>query len=385
MEIFLKTDNSLNGKNLKRNDEIDIIKALGIICMVLGHSGAPFTKFIYLFHMAVFFIASGFFFKDSSSDSIKSVISLIIKKLKLLWLPYFVWNMVYTLLNNFFIKINFYTDNPDLMNYVSGKYIRTHAYMSVPEIIKNVINGALFGGGTEMGGAFWFLRVLFMVSVSYCIGDFCAKKVFKKSLIFQLIASMILLAAGYWCFLNGHGVYSIAQTASFYCLYFIGYFFKLMQSKYQGWNWKQFLPVFFVSFAMLLILNQLGEIELAQNYYENPAFLLAASFMGWCFLYSISYFIALLPIKSFFLGIGKRTLTIVIFHFLSFKLVEIIVVKVYSLPNFCVAAFPNLYGTMGMWWLAYTVIGVGVPVFLNISFRFLVSKISLLKVRNKTC
>ena len=222
-----------------------------------------------------------------------------------------------------------------------------------------------------------------MVSVCYCVGDFFAKKVFDKSLIVQLIASVILLAFGYWCFLNDYSIQGLAQTASFYCLYFIGHFFRLIKSKYQGWNWKQFLPVFFVSFVVLLILNQFGRIELAGNSYVNPAFLLAASFMGWCFLYSISYFIALLPIKNFFLGIGKRTLTIVIFHFLSFKLVAAIVVKVYGLPDFCIATFPNLYGTKGMWWLAYTIVGVGVPVALNICYRFFINKISLLKVKNK--
>ncbi len=64
----------------RRIEEIDIIKGIAIILMVAGHAGAPFTKFIYLFHMAVFFIASGFTYKESSSDSIKNVTKTIIKK-----------------------------------------------------------------------------------------------------------------------------------------------------------------------------------------------------------------------------------------------------------------------------------------------------------------
>ena len=35
-----------------RNISIDIIKGIGIILMVGGHCGMPFTHFIYLFHMA---------------------------------------------------------------------------------------------------------------------------------------------------------------------------------------------------------------------------------------------------------------------------------------------------------------------------------------------
>lgn len=34
-----------------RNISIDIIKGIGIILMVGGHCGMPFTHFIYLFHM----------------------------------------------------------------------------------------------------------------------------------------------------------------------------------------------------------------------------------------------------------------------------------------------------------------------------------------------
>ena len=36
----------------KRNVSIDIIKGIGIFLMVSGHGGAPYTHFIYLFHIS---------------------------------------------------------------------------------------------------------------------------------------------------------------------------------------------------------------------------------------------------------------------------------------------------------------------------------------------
>ncbi len=359
----------------KRIDEIDIIKALGIICMVAGHAGAPFTKFIYLFHMAIFFIASGFFYKEQSSDSIKNVFNSILKKMKQLWLPYFVWNTIFVLLNNVFIKINVYTDNPDILNYVQGEYIGTHDYLSIVEMIKLIVKGAIFFGGTEMGGALWFLKILFMVSVFYCISDFFIKKMFKKHiLVIQIIVSMVLLMFGYWCSLKQIYGYGIERTASFYVLYLLGHILSLYKEKYIHWNWKCHLPILVVSFALLLILNNFGNIALNSNSYENPLFLLATSFLGWCLLYSISYFIKLLPhIKFIFVEIGKRTLSVVIFHFLSLKIVAGIIVLIYNLPSFCIAAFPNLYGYEGLWWIAYTIVGVGVPVLLNIIYHKLIS------------
>ena len=43
----------------ERFEEIDLIKALGIILIVAGHAGFPYSPFINFFHVSVFFIASG--------------------------------------------------------------------------------------------------------------------------------------------------------------------------------------------------------------------------------------------------------------------------------------------------------------------------------------
>ena len=43
----------------QRDPVIDSMRGIGIVLMVLGHSGFPGTDFIYLFHMALFFMLSG--------------------------------------------------------------------------------------------------------------------------------------------------------------------------------------------------------------------------------------------------------------------------------------------------------------------------------------
>ena len=42
----------------QRDPVIDSMRGIGIVLMVLGHSGFPGTDFIYLFHMALFFMLS---------------------------------------------------------------------------------------------------------------------------------------------------------------------------------------------------------------------------------------------------------------------------------------------------------------------------------------
>lgn len=116
--------------NKNRIDEIDIIKSLGIICMVAGHAGAPFTHFVYLFHIAIFFIASGYFFKQDSAMNFYTIKAAMFRKMKQLWLPFVIWNSIYILFHNFFIKINVYTDNPEILNCVSGGVLGQNSIMA---------------------------------------------------------------------------------------------------------------------------------------------------------------------------------------------------------------------------------------------------------------
>ncbi len=355
----------------KRIEEIDIVKALGIICMVAGHSGAPFTHFIYLFHMAIFFMASGFFFKDVTSNDFRSVINTIKRKLLLLWLPFFAWNAIYVLLHNLFIKINVYTDDPRLLDYVSGTYIHTTGPYSYAVILKQIVKGIFFSSSEQMFGASWFLRILFMVSVCYLVADYIIKKLINnKTIKVQLAISAILLTFGYICYLQNKSFHGIAQTASFYCLYYIGYLFHIFKTRYVDWDWKRYIFILLISFFLLLYLNTTGSISLGNNSYENPFFLLGTSIIGWVFLYSMAFFLKKISIvKNLMLGIGKRTLSVVILHFLSFKIVAAVITGIYHMPSFCIAAFPNLHGNKGLWWAAYTVVGVGVPITANIFFK----------------
>ena len=45
----------------QRDAVLDAMRGIGIVLMVAGHSGFAGTDFIYLFHMALFFMLSGYF------------------------------------------------------------------------------------------------------------------------------------------------------------------------------------------------------------------------------------------------------------------------------------------------------------------------------------
>lgn len=355
-------------KNTNRNEEIDILKALGIICMVAGHSSAPLPKIFLLFHMSIFFIASGFFYKEHYSNAIENVKIFILKKIKSLWLPYFICNSCYILLNNVFIRLNIYTDNIKILTYRVGMYTTISEYYSVSDMLINIIKSTYFSGCTILASGFWFVKTLFFISIGYCICDFFIKKIFKRKNIFiQTIISVIFLLLGYYLHINNIPFFGLDKILSYYILFFMGHIISIYTKKINlNKNKIYYVIIMIFSLSLLLISRHFGHISLDLTEYTNPLFFILVSFFGWCFFYSSSMLIKKYKIKIILLEIGKRTISILIFHLLCMKPVAYLVCLYYKLPLFCVAAHPNIYGDKGIWWIAYTVFGVLIPVCLSI-------------------
>lgn len=359
-----------------RNIELDILKGLSIIAVVLGHTFFVGTHYIYLFHMAVFFMASGFFFNTKSSDSLKNVWIFSKKRIIGLWLPFVIWNTIYTLLNNIFIKLNIYTNDEIIKNYVDADLAGLNKTLSFKEMAINIIKGLFMAGHTEMGGAFWFLRVLFYISIAYVIADFILKKLFKKEqtvLILQGVVSAVLLTIGYFMSIKNIKTFSIDLLCSCYCLYYLGH----LVSKIKVENMKLIFTAleFIVCAALLYVLGLFGSISIGNNDYVNPLYLLTASILGWFMLLSLSRLIKKISFLSNGLAvIGKNSIYIVIFHFLAFKLVSLLIVLVKGYPKQVIAAFP-VVTSQGWWWIFYAIVGTALPVGIGLLWTAIKAKI----------
>lgn len=348
---------------MKRNTTIDIIKGLGIILIVAGHSGSPVYNFVYLFHVAIFFIASGYCYNPKYSENLSSVFSFIAKKFKTLWLPYVLCNSLFVLLHNFFIKIHVYTNDPTILEYVSGAHICLTDALSVKQMLLYIVKNLFFIGGTQIGGATWFLACLMYLLVGYCVLDYIIRRLFKRipSNYIQCALSIIFLIFGYLCSQNGWSFAGIERFLSFYCFIFIGSWLNTSGFYHRTINASTHFVLLLGSFLPLLWLMNLGSVNVAGNGYPNPIFLLAATLLGWQFLYEAATFAQKLPrLTKALIAIGQSTISIMIFHFLAFKTVSLMIVLLYKLPFCLIAAFPNLYGDKG-WWILYTLVGVLLP------------------------
>ncbi len=348
---------------LKRNEKIDLIKGIGIILMVMGHAGFPATHFIYLFHMAIFFIASGYCYKEQNSSSIKEVKAYVLRKMKNLWIPYVIWTSIYTLLHNLFLKLNIYSNDPLLLKYNPTNHLIYP--LSKMEILKNIVKALFLHGGTQMGGAFWFIAVLIEISIIYCLFDYFIGKFLKKfnKDFIQCTISFVLLLIGYVLSIKKVELFGLDKVFSYYSLFYIGIVLKKF-NKDKSYNLRFIL----FNFLILLIGNQLGSIALNENSYCNPIFLLTMSLAGWFFLYECSQLLMENNyLKKFICVVGKHTLSIVVFHFLIFKFINYFIVKKYKLPLCLIASYPILFSNR-FWWIVYSLLGVSVPVLLSLTW-----------------
>ena len=60
----------------------------------------------------------------------------------------------FCLTHNIFIKLNFYTENKQISNYVTSEYVGVTHYLSTKQIINNIIRGLLLRNSGQLTGAF---------------------------------------------------------------------------------------------------------------------------------------------------------------------------------------------------------------------------------------
>ena len=152
----------------QRDPVIDSMRGIGIVLMVLGHSGFPGTDFIYLFHMALFFMLSGWLFSLRGGP-----VHFIKRKAVTLWLPFVLANTAFTVLNNLFLKLNILTSDERILQ-VPGNAVTTP--VTVRDVIGRTVHWCVFDGGTQLGGAMWFIQALFQVSILYALVEFILQR-----------------------------------------------------------------------------------------------------------------------------------------------------------------------------------------------------------------
>ena len=356
-----------------RNNNIDIIKGIAIILMVYGHTFGVARDFIYLFHMPVFIFVSGYCFNKAHGASLQQAEGYFFSRVRRLLIPYMGFNIVYAILNNVFISLNFYTDNgafkQDVVFIQKAAQTLMHR-KGVRELVVDVYNVLTFKEIPQMGSASWFLIVLFLVCVIHCFVEYGIKDFGSKvrvAVLCVLLAINLLIA-----FAISNGFASEApiadrhlQVFGVYSCYLMGVLTRSfvdagMLGKLLAKKWIVICagPV---SFVILLALLPFGTLELSKSQIVNPVFLVATTFLGMVMLASVAA-----DLENNFLGrwltfIGKHTMSILFLHILAFKLVSVGYCLAVGKPMYMVASWPVIFDAPEYELIIYTIVGVALP------------------------
>ena len=345
---------------MKRDPKIDIIKGAAICLMVLGHCRCPVSHFIYIFHMAVFFMASGFVYKASYSESFHGLKQLFWKRVKSLWIPCFMFKTFFLLLWNVGVKFHIYDVN----------------YLLTPvQMLHGVVKNVFMLGWVPMCGAFWFLTSLFYITLIYAVVDFIFNKLnIRHKRFFHLALSFIICCSIFLMKKNGIG--SDISILNFimgpYIVYALGV--ELTHWRIESLSKIQVFCLFLVCFMSLLVCNDGGGVGLDKAEFTSPHFFVVASLSGWFFMLAIAHWLQYLEIvKKILVYLGQNTMCIVGLHFLAFRFVSLFQIWIYDWPVEKLSSSRVLETSSG-WWIVYFCTSIGFCLLFNLIYKLLKRK-----------
>ena len=156
---------------------------------------------------------------------------------------------------------------------------------------------------------------------------------------------------------------------------FAAAWFMLVGCEWHSKNIHIHKKTFLLGIAIMLLGMFLWPQEMINMRWKTMIPYLLTGVIGSVLTLSVSK-IAMNFCRALLVFIGNNTLNILIWHFLSFKIVSLIVVKIKSLPIETISEFPVLkeYSASG-WWIAYVIVGVFMPLAFSYSMSYFRKKV----------
>ena len=335
------------GAKMNRNRTIDIAKGIGIILVVAGHiSGVAgdagpswiwLKSFLYQFHIPLFFFLSGLFFKPDEQWG-----SFLIKKIKRLYVPYVVANLIFLVVDVILRKIS----GIDII---------------VDDDLKHAVKIVLGIGLAPLGGATWFLIALFRSVILYkIVNALCRGR--------QAVVSLICISIGI-VGLFATSKFAISSTMVAVAFYWLGVFRKSAVFRLDKISpiWK--IVVALLSLVVLIVLRPHNAMDVSSAFYDNRLFAVVGSCLGIIFVLTSSELLKkMTKLSRLFCYVGKNTMPVLIGHFAAFKAVVIIQVMMMGASTRFILSHP-CYDVSGAWAILYFSVGLLAPLVVSSMIR----------------
>lgn len=294
----------------KLNKKILLLQSIAIILVVIGHKGgiSIFNEWfnIYSYHMPLFVFISGYFYKNINEENI---FNFIVKKIRNLVVPYYIWAFIYLLIINILKQFNL----PTYSYSISLKTFFIEPWVTGHQLGLNV--------------AAWFVLSLFLIQVFYIL----FRKFFKVNnewiimILFLIIGTIAVWFAnkGY----NKNYQLVLVRTSFLIQFYHMGCLYKeKIEGKFKINSLVYFILLFIFQFLITYRWGNNGFSAVFCNEFskENillPVFTSITGIMLWLKVTEI-----LLPIlgeNKYLNYIGKNTWTVMMNHQLIFYFINL--------------------------------------------------------------
>lgn len=298
------TYNSLvNGYNKNRIKSIDIAKAIGIFLIVLGHTltFGNLRKFVYAFHVPLFFFLSGICFSK------KDNITFLKKKIKSLYFPYIIMSIISILIYSFM-----------------GKYMDKGTSFNIWNNIFGMIYANPNLENMQWNQPLWFLPCLFMqLFIINILENIINNNKYKQ--IIRVLFVIALTILGY--ILSAMKIYLPLQLEAAMCMMIFTYLGILIKENKERLKAsklckiltsKRYLYVVFlivtIGLCSLLVYNN-ETISVMQDKYGNYVMYFVVSILMIINIMIISKIINKIWKKQNIISyIGQNTLIILLLH-----------------------------------------------------------------------
>lgn len=355
------------------NNYIAIAKAIGIIAVVIWHSRPPqWIGILFMFFaVPLFFFSSGYFYKPSSS--IKELTIFYIKRIKGLYIPFVKWSLIFLVLHNVCYHLNLYNDQYGFNGHTSILYTGA-------DIAKKTFNIVFrLSDSEQLLGAFWFIRALFFAALMVATMHF----IFSKwKFTNRYIIFFVLLISSYiaiHCDINLPWVGSLGLILFSAMFYVFGYCYRKLENNKLYSRLSLFLSTC-ITFAGLTYFDKVTGVLGIKDEYVFPYTLV--SIAGIIMVLNISKLIEKRNnIRKFFYYTGNNTMIILALHFTCFKLISLVKIAIYGWPIERLAEFPAIIENNTVWWVAYTIAGVCIPLLIQKTYNSIKSKYSIQHIK----
>lgn len=334
----------------QRKAYLDIAKGIGILLVVLGHSGIHsdyLIRAIYSFHMPFFFIVSGYLY--SRSESIKD---FVLKRVRSLYLPFVVVNIAGTIVYYLVFSETCFADGP------------IPFFKEILAVLLSLKHSPVMFGPT------WFLAALFQVSIVYKVLDSSVRESKYTDIGLLILFIAFLYIGNHFYFVD---IINYSFKYAFY--YAVGVCLKRREYDFEkegsliyslAWIVGALILEYFLHAASIqgIPLLVFGNVLVAIS--------ISIALIGVCVFIEKISFRPIRMISNAFSFLGKNTRSILIWHYVFFRIIMLVQMIIanddFSIKSNFLIYFP-VYSSEKCKWLIYVVVGIAGPLLFSFGLK----------------